>query len=175
MYLSNVIAQTKLMIWIQWVLIWDNYKVSIMRSMPWSQTHNSGKQSPKLLRLAQTVWRGKSHCKAELGSASSGDKLRKGRALWCLENTSCGFKPWMKRGLGKTLRLHFLICKMGTIALASQNPILARHKQTSKKELCCLCRPPLEEGGDAVDDTITPCELPRWGPADLFPPASVME
>lgn len=121
MYLSNVIAQTELMIWIQWVLIWDNYKVSVKRSRDrvrhtiqannhpscWGWSRLLGERKARVRRW----WIRRFCCFQTQG--------RRERPPWCLKHTS---QVQELETLRTSLSLRILICKMGTRASCRLEP-----------------------------------------------------
>lgn len=87
------------------MLIRDNYKVSVMRSVPQRQTHNAGKQSPKLSRLGQLLG------EREVTVGHSGARPQPATG-WERQATVVSEKH---KTLSETGGLIFLICKMGKI------------------------------------------------------------
>lgn len=75
------------------MLIWDNYKVSVTKSIPCAQTHSSDKQSPKLLRgWSDLIEERSGNCKAPLShSLLCGVHNNLQTAKLCIEQISC----WM--------------------------------------------------------------------------------
>lgn len=101
------------------MLIWDNYKVSVTRSVPWSQTHQSGKQSPKLPGPASATVQGNV-------ALPLGDRAGRNGRPGVSETQDAASSPEGSETLGESLRLYFLVFNVGTMASASRSGALTR-------------------------------------------------
>ena len=159
MYLSNVIAQTKLMIWIQWVLIWDNYKVSVKRSCH---------------RVRHTI-QANNHPSCRGWSRALGERKVIAWPLWTPRlsrwqgrkagrHISCGFKCRMKEDLGQTWD-----SISSSVKWEEEHPSLrtltwhntSKSRRNSVADSAGLAR---RKVAIAASVTIITSGFPRWGP-----------